>query len=255
MGSTDLLAAEITKEDLLKACVSLFGAEIDITVEFLKYLKPSGVKVAYRKKAMETHPDRARVVDGAADFMEKRFKEINDAYQILQEFLAHPEKFSLDENGAIRKRRPHPSPSTACRKSHRDGAEPLYRGKIPTRKLRFGQYLYYGGYIPFSAMIRAIVWQRLQRPSIGAMALNWGWMDGGDVIEILRRRRRGERFGECALRFGFLSEEQVLQLLDKQKKLQPKIGGYFVEQKFIEPSQLFRLLVAMKMHNYKYPSY
>jgi len=45
-----LLAAEVTKEDLFAACEFLFGEEVDVSVEFLRYLKPSGVKVAYRKK-------------------------------------------------------------------------------------------------------------------------------------------------------------------------------------------------------------
>ena len=52
-------AAEVTKQDLFNACESLFGTDIDVSVEFLRYLKPAGVKAAYRKKALETHPDRA----------------------------------------------------------------------------------------------------------------------------------------------------------------------------------------------------
>ena len=72
--------AEVTKKDLFKACESLFGTDIDASVDFLRYLKPDGVKAAYRKRALETHPDRARVVSGEPGFLEKRFKEINLAY-------------------------------------------------------------------------------------------------------------------------------------------------------------------------------
>ena len=74
---------------------------IDVSVEFLRYLKPSGVKAAYRKRALETHPDRAVVVSGKPDFLEKRFKEINVAYQLLQAFLSCPWKYSLNEAGSI----------------------------------------------------------------------------------------------------------------------------------------------------------
>ena len=101
---------------------------IDVSVEFLRYLKPSGVKAAYRKRALETHPDRAvgqaflcgevptagirsrrrrgSSVPCAAerpgpDFLEKRFKEINVAYQLLQAFLSCPWKYSLNEAGSI----------------------------------------------------------------------------------------------------------------------------------------------------------
>lgn len=251
-----MLAAEVTREDLLKACESLFGPEIDVSTEFLRYLKPSGVKVAYRKKAMETHPDRAGIVQGASDLMEQRFKEVNFAYQLLQDFLTHPWKYSLDESGVIHKRRrTYSSPSNVDRKTHPEKSEPFYRGRIPSRKLLFGQYLYYSGQVTFSAMIKAVVWQRLQRPSIGAMALSWGWMDGRDVMDILRRRRFGERFGDCALRFGYLSETQIGLLLNQQRKIQPVIGKYFVDQRLMDSARLFRCLVAMKIHNNQYPSY
>jgi len=38
-------------------------------------------------------------------------------------------------------------------------------------------YLYYAGQISISALIKAVVWQRLQRPSVGAIAVSWGWME------------------------------------------------------------------------------
>lgn len=249
-----MLAAEVTKEDLFAACEFLFGEEIDVSVEFLRYLKPSGVKVAYRKKAMETHPDRAVAVNGRSDIMEQRFKEIHCAYQLLQEFVAHRGKFLLDENDVVCQ---HQSAtfSPASRKTPQTNPEPFYKGKIPFRKLLFGQYLYYSGQITFSRMINAVIWQRRQRPSMGAMALRWGWMSPDDVIGVLRHRRFGEKFGDCALRFGYLSCYQVLQLLDQQQRIQPPIGQYFVEQKLMDSTRLFRALAAMKIHNHHYPSY
>jgi preprotein translocase subunit Sec63 len=78
-----LPAAEVSKQDLFKACESLFGMDIDVSVEFLRYLKPAGVKAAFRKKALETHPDRAIMLAGQTDSLENRFKEINLAYQLL----------------------------------------------------------------------------------------------------------------------------------------------------------------------------
>ncbi len=166
--------AEVTQQDLFKACESLFGTDIDVSVEFLRYLKPAGVRAAYRKKAMETHPDRAAVLDGQADFMADRFKEISLAYRLLSEFLAAPEKYSLDEQGALyRRRRTRPA---ARADAAAPPAEPLYTGRIPARRLLFGQYLYYAGRISLSALVKAVVWQRLQRPSVGALAQSWaGW--------------------------------------------------------------------------------
>jgi hypothetical protein len=250
-----LLAAEVSKEDLFKACESLFGTDIDLSVEFLRYLKPTGVKAAYRKKVMETHPDRAIIVADKPDFLEKRFKETNLAYQLLQEFLASPWRYLLDESGTLYECKQPPSRPAAHKKTPQTKMEPLYTGQMPSRRLLFGQYLYYAGHISFSTLIKAIVWQRLQRPSVGAIAVSWGWMEGGNIIDILRRRKYGEKFGACALRCGYLSEYQVLRLLDKQKTVQPLVGKYFIEQDIITTTQVFKLIVAMQIHNKKYWSY
>ena len=252
--------AEASRQDLFKACESLFGTDIDVSVEFLRYLKPAGVKAAYRKKAMETHPDRAVTMDGRADFMADRFKEISLAYQLLQEFLSAPWKYSLDEKGALYQRREahgHSAGNAQARPATRSyktkpPAEPLYAGRMPLRRLLFGQYLYYSGNISLSKLIKAIVWQRIQRPSIGSIAVSWGWIGGGDVLTILRNRRYGEKFGECAIRLGLLSKDQLLRLLDKQRIIQPQIGRYFIEEKILTSRDLFKLVVEMKMHNRKF---
>lgn len=246
--------ADVSRQNLFKACESLFGTEIDISVEFLRYLKPAGVKAAYRRKAMETHPDRAVVVEGRADFMEDRFKEISRAYQLLCAFLAAPWKYSLNEEGTLYERR-----RTAPRKpSSRPAAkrtEPLYGGRMPLRRLLFGQYLYYTGDISLSTLVKAIVWQKLQRPSIGAIAVSWGWFKGGDTLDVLRSCRHGEKFGECAVRLGCLSRYQLRRLLEKQRQTQPLIGKYFTENDILSSAEIFRKIVDMKIHNKKFWSY
>lgn len=248
---------EATKQDLFKACESLFGSDIDVSVEFLRYLKPAGVKAAYRKRALETHPDRALIVEGEPDFLEKRFKEINLAYQLLQAFLDTPWKYSLDEAGSVYERkRPMAKPqSHPHRKKPSSKMEPLYQGRIPSRRLMFGQYLYYAGHISFSILIKAIVWQRLQRPSIGAIAASWGWIEGPDILDVLRSRRFGEKFGECALRRGYISKYQLSLLLARQRAIQPQFGKYFIEHGIISSFQMNKIIEEMKEHNRKFWSY
>lgn len=264
-------AAEVSRQDLFNACESLFGTDVDVTVEFLRYLKPAGVKAAYRKKALETHPDRAAVVSGDPDYLEKRFKEINLAYQLLLDFLAHPWKYSLDEKGTLYVKKPppratrpfrpagpvvRPAPRAKSAKPYPHiHPEPFYAGRMPQRRLLFGQYLYYSGQVSLSTLIKAIVWQRLQRPSLGAMAMSWGWLQGADILDILRCRRYGEKFGECAMRLGRLSRYQVSKLLEKQKAIQPLIGKYFIDQNIITSAQAFKRVVDMKIHNKKFWTY
>lgn len=249
-----MLAEEVTKHDLLKACESLFGSDVDLSVEFLRYLKPAGLKAAYRQRAMETHPDRAAVVEGQPDYLEQRFKEINLAYQLLQAFLKTPWKYMLDEAGTLHKRREQPvRPAT-----HRQqppgvkSKETLYHGRMPARRLLLGQYLYYAGRVSLSTLIKAIVWQKIQRPALGAIASSWGWINGPAILDILRTRNPGEKFGECALRRGYLSRYQLTSLLNQQKKIQPRIGKYFVEQGIMTDFELHKVIEEMKGHNRKY---
>lgn len=244
-------AAEVSKQDLFKACESLFGTDIDVSVEFLRYLKPAGVKAAFRKKALETHPDRAIMLASQTDSLENRFKEINLAYQLLKEFLSHPWKYQLDEDGVISRRRKRPVGPTQKR-THDVTRETKYSGRIPPRKLLLGQYLYYSGNIALTTLIKAVVWQRLQRPSIGSIALQWDWIDPEDINDVLRNRRQGEKFGECALRRGYLSSYQLMLLLNRQKMVQPQIGRYFVEEKIIPAHKICKLIDELKGHNRKF---
>lgn len=245
-----MLNAEVTKQDLFKACESLFGTDIDVSVEFLRYLKPAGVKAAFRKKALETHPDRAIMLADEARSLEVRFKEINLAYQILREFLTSPWKYQLDEDGSICRTRRPARPSA----KHSDSVktETRYHGRIPQRVLLLGQYLYYSGHFSLTTLIKAIVWQRVQRPSLGSLAVDWDWLLPENISDILRERRYGEKFGECALRCGYFSRYQLSMLLERQKNLQPQIGKYFVEQGIVSSLQLYRAIEEMKKHNRKF---
>ena len=254
-----MLNEEITKQDLFEACESLFGRDIDVSVEFLKYLQLSGVKAAFRKKALETHPDRAIMLAGEVGMMERRFKEVNLAYQLLSEFLAYPWKYHLEEDGSISEKnvwRPKPAPKSAKTYSYKYNcktkSEPKYSGRVPGRRLLFGQYLYYTGHISLTTLIKAIVWQRLQRPSIGAIATDWDMIITEDVLSILKQRHCGEKFGECALRCGYISQYQLKLLLERQKMLQPQIGKYFLEKRIVSSAGLFKLVAELKTHNRKF---
>ncbi len=254
-----MLNEEITKQDLFKACESLFGSDIDVSVEFLRYLQLSGVKAAFRKKALETHPDRAIMLAGEVGLMERRFKEVNLAYQMLSEFLSYPWKYRLEEDGSISENyvwRKKPAPKSAKPYSYNYSSktkpEPKYGGRVPGRRLLFGQYLYYTGHISFATLIKAIVWQRLQRPSIGAIATDWDLIFTEDVLSILKKRRYGEKFGECALRCGYISQYQLNLLLERQQMLQPQIGRYFLEERIVSSAGLFKLVAELKVHNRKF---
>ena len=249
-----MLAAEISRQDLINACESLFGTDIEVSIDFLRYLKPSGVKAAFRIKALETHPDRAIVLAGQTDSLAKKFQEINLAYQLLTGFLNCPWKYHLSEDGPIYQRRSWPV-RPAPKKTYDVTRETKYIGRIPPRKLLTGQYLYYSGYISMTTLIKAIVWQRLQRPSIGTLALRWDWLDSEDIRDVIQERNKCEKFGECAVRRGHISKYKLILLLDRQRMLQPQIGNYFIEEKIIHSYKISNLVDELKSHNKKFWSY
>ena len=102
-----------------------------------------------------------------------------------------------------------------------------YKGSIPNRRLQFGQYLYYRGKIPFEALIKALVWQRKQRPTIGDIALQWGMLDPEGVDRIFRQCGKARLFGEKAVELGLLTVFQVNTILLYQRSRQDRLGNLF----------------------------
>lgn len=241
---------ETSLPELINSCRVLFGEGVDITPDFLHILEPSGLKSAYRRRLLETHPDRAIHLRISPTLLEERCKEVNVAYERLSLYLN-----KHTGSGTVEKQPPphHVYPwERYNRPGYKDKAprgNNIFRGRLPQTKLKFGSYLYYSGIITMVSLIDAIVWQKRQRPLLGAMALERGWIAKGDILHILKARRPGERFGESALRCGRLDRGQISHLLRLQKLLQPRIGQYFVKQGFFSHNELERLLKEMFLHN------
>jgi hypothetical protein len=97
-----------------------------------------------------------------------------------------------------------------------------------------------------------VAWQRRQRPAIGRIAVEWGHLSDAEVREILDRRRRdgaAEPFGEYARRQGFLSAAQLLALVGRQRRLQRRIGQFFVETGIVGEGEIPSLDADLSRHN------
>jgi hypothetical protein len=245
----------ITESDVVQACQTLFGKDVDITRDFLSYVQPSGVKSAYRKKAKETHPDLFAADSPSLQQMKTiLFREILRAYDVLTLFFKQREEGSW--NPAPRIPRPHrraredrqtapPSGTTGARQ---DGTS-YFRGSVPLRTLQIGQYLYYRGKISFEALINALIWQRKQRPSLGEIALRWGLIDPGGIKQISGSCERPRRFGEKAVEMGLLTLFQVNTILHYQRSQQDRLGKYFILNQTMSPEELERLALELREHN------
>ena len=265
------MAYTITRTNLINDCYLLFGSEIFNYVDFLRGLSPSELKTAYRKKAFETHPDRARTLGKNEDKMYDRFKEVITAYERLNSVVQGGKIFILrdevpkKENAARTNRHTQTRQKSTSgfsytgnvRKSKhtqmakRSASDRFYNGNVPKRELLIGQFLYYSGLISWKTLFDAVYWQRKRRPIIGKIALDWGILTSDDIKRILTERNHKEHFGEYALRNGFITHFEHLAIIGRQKKLQPPIGEYFIQQGILANTELRKMIESLKIHNRK----
>ena len=233
-----------TETALIAACHTLFGEGLFITKDFLWYLQPAGLKAAYRQKAKEAHPDRFSNLNPRDHQLKTAFfQEVNQAYDLLRSFFHEREG----------KSRPAHRPATRKhteKNTERSSATYATFRRVPERTLEFGQYLYNRGLISYDQLIKALVWQRQQRPSIGQLAVNLGWLKSEDSIRVTQTRGTAfSRFGERAIHLGLLSAGQVQVLLRHQRKLHQKLGEYFVENNILSKEEIEHLAKNLEEHN------
>lgn len=273
-----------TVPELYDACTVLFGPEINVSFEFLRYLQPAGVTAAYRQRARETHPDRAVVIGETPESLTALFRDVRQAYEKLNAVIGNDAYFRGVESFYTHQPQPAPEPPADKREKSRwswmasgfhtwdfhrrpqgandrpstpppQGSEPPpkktpgWGGYIPNSKLLFGQYLYYAGHIDWNALISSVVWQQAQRPLVGKLAVNWKLVSEEQVREILLNRRPGEKFGSCAVRLGKLTDPNVQFLLWKQMQQQKPIGHYFIEKGLLSEQQVDQLAQEARCHN------
>ena len=272
----ETVAAE---KELFRSCEIIFGPELTISREFLDYLQLSGIKSAYRKRAMETHPDRAALEnDRVQRQRHDLFHSVQEAYENLTAFLdakekgyclppparQAPAKAQPPRPASPKPQRPqqaNPKPgkthaqtkggfgNTSSQPSVFWDTESLYQGPLPNRRLLLGHFLYYSGLINWRTIIQALIWQRTERPRLGEIGQRFGLLNEEDVVHILRNRPILQPFGQTAMDLGLLSQPQLQMLVAHQKRLQKKFGEFFLEKQILEPSELRTLLQQYQEHN------
>lgn len=242
---------QISETEVFRACRTLFGPDLQLNRDFLHYLQPSGVRIAFRKRAMQTHPDRFAVSGNQVrEQQERLFQDLNQAHQTVQLFLKQRDRNPVSARFTS-------SQGSSYQQSQRSRHERpfynrYYQGSVPSRPLQFGLFLYYQGIIPFSAMISALTWQRQQRPVLGDIARRWGWLNDDQIRQVLSRQSGPGRFGERAENLGLLSGLQVRALLLHQRTRQQQMGRFFVDQGYFDDEDLNQLLELLASHNQQF---
>jgi len=250
----------VADNSVILACRTLFGGELVITADFLRTLDPGQVKTAFRRRALQTHPDRFTSCDPIhVREITNRFVEVTDAYKQLNDFIAERESaarkpFPRTRQSAGQRSKPEPQawrPKTTIWKPKHPQ---FFSGNIPKRSLRFGEYLYYTGNIPHHSLIEALLWQRSLRPRFGDIALRWRLFSPAELEDILGKKGFTEPVGESAVRLGLLNRYQVNTILFFQRRMQPPIGEYFITNGYLMQFTLHRLLLEHQKHNNQFRS-
>jgi hypothetical protein len=265
---------EITFEDVVRAGRILFGPAF--VAEAVGWR--DDLRSAYKRRALETHPDRARALGRAERELIREFSAVSDAYRLLSSVRAGPLP-----RGAVHGPPPRPPsrpPHAARRPARRPAAEPrasapgqaqgfagaqrvgvrvrvgIRPQDLPRRRLRFAEYLYYSGRVRWTELVEAIAWQRAQRPAIGRIAVEFGFLGPDDVGMLLERRREAGAvtvpFGEWAVRQGYLTPFQLLATLGQQLRLQRPIGQFFVERGLIDADDIDLVRRRILRHNARF---
>ena len=78
----------VAEEELYRSCRLIFGNNLKVSQEFLKYLQLSGIKKAYRQKALELHPDVSCSQSHPLQQVKTaRFIDVHKAYENLIAYL------------------------------------------------------------------------------------------------------------------------------------------------------------------------
>lgn len=265
-------AAAALNLDLHQACAVLFGGRGPSVEELRRTSWKDTLRKAFRKRAFETHPDRASVLGRAESALAAEFRQLEQAFAIVSAHLSAPPPPAAPRTAARPPARPagraaprashsHGAQAPhAKRTTHRTAAPPpppaqaelFYKGPMPRRSLRFAEFLYYSGVVSWQQLIAALTWQRRQRPRVGELAIATGLMTRSEVERVLARKistTAATRFAESAVELGLLTPRQRELLLAEQGARQPRIGRYFVEQGLITEEQLGHMLHCARRMN------
>ncbi|MBU0480587.1 MAG: DnaJ domain-containing protein [Proteobacteria bacterium] len=277
---------QINELELFRSCQVLFGGQLDVSREFLEYIQWSGVKSAYRKKVRETHPDgAAREGELVQRKRADEFRSVQEAYENLSNFLAARDKGyrliapirvkaensgarsygspsgQAEQNSSRHRRKEGPQPVGGFAENRRRSGNPaegrpsrpvtssLYKGPLPRRRLLFGHFLYYSGLINWRTIVKALAWQRNNRPRIGELGKRVGLLSEVDVEKVIRNRKGMESFGQSAISMRLLNQKQLKGLILQQKRLQRKFGEFFIAHRIFSPEQLEDLVQECQRHN------
>ena len=261
--------------ELFQACRVIFETEPIPTRDFLRSLSLVCLKSAYRRRALQVHPDlHAQKQTHVQQHYGRLFQELTGGYRLLRRYLDHQSRRRAEGFAATRRpfrARPRSrsaaygfrtsprSADSANRQPPASGASegvsgPPVPGRrhsrtVPPWKMRLGEFLYYSGQISWKALINALVRQRKGCPRLGDIAKRWGWLTEDRIVDLLKQRRPGERIGDLFVRRRLITAFRLGMLLSQQRRHSKRIGDILVEAGLLSQSAIQSGILQQNSHN------
>lgn len=241
-----------TSDNLLQACQTIFGVEAPLQEDFLAELRSEYAKSAYRSQIKQHHPDHYEKAPLHIRRQQtERFRAIHQAYRVIEEFLAI-RQLPQSQSPVASDNRQRPTGAARAMGRHKNGTRPasdIQGSAIPNIPLEFGMFAYYSGKVPYGDLIRGLAWQRRQRPAIGAIAVQWGWLTDHQIRSILEHPGPSRRFGRKAIELRYLQPRQVEALLAYQRTHQRRLGEFFIRRRLLNRDEAEELARRLDSHN------
>ncbi len=261
----------------------VIGATVDLRRADAGMLDPISLKRAYYRRAKEMHPDRAAGLGVDPAVLTERFRNLQNSYEAVLDFLdsgrLQPLLRGASNRTEAKPNRPAAGAGNAAaggnaagagsRSGNRCGASAyrswrrapnnppgrtFYRGNLPPFRLRLAEWLYYTGRVSFESLISALAWQYAERPKVGSIAVDLGYLTHDSVNAVIRHRSLGEPFCGAAVRLGFLSDFERSVVLGRQRLMNQPIGSFFVDRGIVDAAELERAVRDLWSHNMRAPS-
>ncbi|WP_022851579.1 hypothetical protein [Limisalsivibrio acetivorans] len=241
----------MTNKELITSLRQIFNDDTRFTGEFVRSLDKDTLKKVFRSRVREVHPDLYR--GGDSSELRRRHEEfirLKSSFETVSAFISMNEKRKLAENAkrASTEQVRRDYYQSQQRRKHAQ----YYRGALPKRRLRLGEYLYYSGIVSYRDLSGAVVWQRSERDRIGDIAKMWGWFNESDIVPLIMNKRPGELIGTILTKNDVISGFNLRVLLTAQRKAQPLIGRYFLDNDVLDVRTLASAITRVRYHNLYY---
>ena len=110
--------------------------------------------------------------------------------------------------------------------------------------MQFGLYLHQQGHITAEQFIRALKLQQRERPPLGLIAVEEGLLSPPDLLRILQRQTdlANDRLGDVAIELGVLTQRDVAMLLKWQLDREVPFGECLVRLGILTPEEVTQYL-------------